>query len=56
MSNPYKIGTRVETPEGIGVIIAESPVGEFMIRLDGAGLCYYYEDDLNLEQGSTEDS
>ena len=48
--SPYQIGTRVETPEGHGVIISESPVGEFAIKLDKGGMVYFYPDDLNLEQ------
>ena len=49
-NTPYKPGTRVETPEGHGVITSESPVGEYTIHIDGNGWVYYYDDDLNLEQ------
>ena len=48
--NIYGIGTRVVTPEGTGVITGESKIGEYSIRIDGGGMCYYFEDDLNLEQ------
>jgi len=48
--NVYGIGARVLTPEGTGEITAESKIGEYSIRIDGGGMCYYFEDDLNLEQ------
>ena len=48
--NIYGIGIRVVTPGGTGEITAESEIGEYSVRIDGGGMCYYFEEDLNLEQ------
>lgn len=51
----------METPDGNGVIVWESKIGEFGIRLDHpksgrekGGMVYYFEEDLNLEQREEE--
>lgn len=48
----FKIGDTVKTPEGEGVIINESKIGEFMINIPKKGLVYYYPDDLEQSKST----
>ena len=47
MKTKFQINDKVILPEGfIGVIVAQSPVGEFMIEVKGQRPFYYYSEDL----------
>ena len=47
MSIQFKLNDKVIIPEGyIGVIVAQSPVGEYHIQVQGKRCFFYYGEDL----------